>query len=245
MFVIEVPSDPSWIEYVAAFATAVSAIVIGWQAWLTRRSLAYVSESLREARIARLEATFPRITFDAPGWPIHSVDLWASDSWDMDGIDANHVFRVPRDAKNTLFARFELSVKNEGQRAANLKFTDVLAEAVDESHGTRRGLSPIEPGETVTFALTFAASVGTWIERARAFETDSEQVILRASILHYGPGDSDIDETHEVVMRGRLLREDSDLTGSWQLDASFTEARIQVMPATRTYWKSRSRNEKF
>ncbi|QDZ13576.1 hypothetical protein [Humibacter ginsenosidimutans] len=76
---------------------------------------------------------------------------------------------------------------------------------------------------------------------------DEKPVANRLKITYIGPRDADVTEVHEVVVRGSCLVPVSDATGDWTIERDVFDANMEasVLPARRTYWRSRSQKLEF
>lgn len=264
-------NDSNWLDYVAAGATALSAIVIAWQAWQTRaavksseanveaaqqsvevaqQSVKVATQALRESQLARLEAGVPRITVSTENWVetqnaiVETPTEGAPHTTRQ--IKAEDQFKLPRDARRELYIRHAIIVRNDGPGAVTV--------AVGPFATAEGGSSEvIVPGAEREYTLTIRKSIAEWIEvlEQGSVKTETNRqtraVAHRAKVTYVGPRDADVTEVHEVVFTGSLLRPVKDAVGDWEVDVIGWELDMlaEVLPARRTYWRSRSRREKF
>lgn len=255
-------SELTIIQWVTAVATAASALFIAVQAFLTRRSvemsregvLAAVesariaSNALRESQLARLEAGVPRLTLTCPAFPdepaqllepgADGVAVWKS-------IDRSMIFKLPRDADKELRLRHKVVIRNDGPGAASIQWPFLTF-----SPGR---LGPLNVGESRECTVQIRRPVREWIEMLESGGGDEPELSDASPLcgtlqfVYEGPRDADITETHTVEFRGSPLAPVKDAVGDWTASLFFTgpEVIARTLPATRTYWKSRSEEEKF
>jgi len=236
---------------VAAVATTVSALVIAIQAWYTRKSVAAsveatrIAESaLRESQIARIEAAVPRLSLRV-GRSVDVAKLYIADHWPPQRVPVNATFVLPRDAERNLQVRHTVTVTNDGPATASITPRAVFGGYLMEL------ATPIRPGESGDFELMITRPVSEWIDLAR--QTRDTPIsrgpeAARFTFTYEGPRDSDVTEVHEVVIRGSVLTEVEDANGTWRpfYDDGFAALMpIDVLPATRTYWRSRAAREEL
>jgi len=110
----------------------------------------------------------------------------------------------------------------------------------------------IAPGEVREYALSIRKSVQDWIGLLEPGDEDpadkhGRAESHRAKVTYVGPRDADVTEVHEIVFYGSVLRPVKDAVGDWEIDTTGWDYDMTavVLPAIRTYWRSRSRGEKF
>lgn len=249
---IVVQTQPSALEWIAAGATAVSAVVIAWQAWQTRRSVQasekavdVAQAALTESQLARVESGVPRlfVTPGPPSGPEHVVQFVRHRPLP---VTSEEIFKLPRDAERLLLSKHSLTVRNDGPGTILPRF------ASSPSVDILRTIHPIPPGTERVYEFSVSHPVARWIEILSARQ-DAEgskiyPVCGTLDVIYSGPRDSDVDETHQVVLRGSLLVAVEDAEGDWRRYDDFpynSTMSVEVLPATRVYWQSRSANVKF
>lgn len=242
-----------WIEYVAAIATSVSAIVIAWQAWLTRssvkaseRAVTLAEATLRESQIARVEARVPALSVQSSSMVNRDGTFWLRDAWTKESVPGDYVFVLPRDQDVSLFSQHKFTVRNDGPGTATI--------GMDANPGFIASTASlvIGAGEEIEYGANIQLKVTEWIKRIPT-EKDAEGKLIypecgRITVTYDGVRDSDITETHEIVLRGSVLAPIEDAHNTWRrlFEADWAEVMpVTVLPATRTYWRSRTANEKF
>jgi len=236
---------------VAAGATTVSAGVIAMQAWYTRKSVAAsveatrVAESaLRESQIARIEAAVPRLSVRVNG-PVYVTGLTYAEKWPFTNVPQSATFVLPRDAERLVQVQHTVTVTNDGPGTATITPHAVFGGYMMELS------TQIPPGESGDFDLLIARPVSEWADlerKARNTAISRGPEAARFTFTYEGPRDADVTEVHEVVIRGSVLTESEDANGVWRphSDTDFGAfMNIEVLPAKRTYWRSRAAREEI
>ncbi|MCP2636758.1 hypothetical protein K0817_009295 [Microbacterium sp. HD4P20] len=239
---------------IAAIATTLSAIVIAVQAWYTRKAVVASEEStvvaeraLQETQIARIESGVPHLTVTTPGY-VDATKLSAAipGSWQKRAVASTETFVLPRDADLQLSLRHSATLLNDGPGTAMIR-----------ARGTDGGSAyvlaePVPPGESHEFVLTVTHTVSEWVALLEPEDAAAKPlrypVSARFWLTYTGPRDADVTETHQIVIRGSALLAVDGANGTWRAETSEdfgTTLGAQVLPATRTYWRSRSANDKF
>jgi hypothetical protein len=252
-------TEPNAVEYVAAIATAVSALVIAWQAWQTRSSVkasqetvkasnsavAVAQDALRESQLARLEAGVPRIFVIAQPW-IDAAKVRGpkagGERWESADVDPTTVFKLPRDGDIRLGVEHPITVRNDGPGSVRLQ---TAPQAVRYPNGDLYDV--FSAGESRQGTYYIQKSVKEWVELAEAVARGAKPVANQLQITYTGPRDADVMEVHEVVVRGSCLVPVPDAIGDWTIegDTFDTNMDASVLPAQRTYWRSRSQKLEF
>jgi hypothetical protein len=248
---IVVQTQPSALEWIAAGATALSAVVIAWQAWQTRRSVQasekaveVAQAALTESQLARVESGVPRLIVTTSAFPA-SEKLWRHDVSPSVLVAETDVFKLPRDAKTGLSFSHTFKVRNDGPGTVAPRFSGSGGAWVHFSP------EPILSGTEKEYTFTVRLSVARWV-KILASETPGDEaespICATIDVVYSGPRDSDVDETHRIIVRGSALQAVEDAEGDWRRykdDDWNTTVTARVAPATRTYWRSRSANVKF
>ncbi|MBZ4488180.1 hypothetical protein LQ938_11075 [Microbacterium sp. cx-55] len=229
----------TWLDYVGPLATAASAAVIAWQAWLTRSALKTSQIALRESQISRVEAQAPRLSVYAAGvdpepmWLVHAPGAMHLDAV---SIPNSHVFKLPRDADQEVILGASFMFSNDGPGNAILTVEDDSGDVFSEM------LAIV--GEGQRYEYWVKKTVAEWV---RLLRLGGQQRISRLTVRYEGSRDSDVSEAHVIEVHGNALRPVVDAEGDWRvIDYSDAERVVgSVLPTTRTYWKSRTRNETF
>ncbi|QIS39117.1 hypothetical protein [Clavibacter capsici] len=259
----ELVTETSWLEYAAVIVAALSSVVIAWQAFLTRsavkasrdaveaskETVRVAEAALRESQLARLETQVPRV-FVTTGPYVFADTVTmitrVENRTTYGDASGDKEFRVPRDATTSLSVDLDFQVRNDGPGTVALLFS-ASAEAADDE-----GSNLVGPLQSQVFTVKISRTVQQWIQLAGRADVASEFSELKPcfaiTIKHVGPRDSDVEEVHEIRAFGSVLKEDPQAVGTWVINGKdFGDDFIEtlVLPAQRTYWKSRSRKEKY
>lgn len=257
---IVVQTQPSFVEWIAATATAASAGVIAWQAWQTRRSVQASEDAvqiaqaaLTESQLARIESGVPRLTVTTPMIP-EAEKLWRRDGFQRVMIAEDEIFKLPRDADLILGFEHTFTVRNDGPG------TVLPLTRASESVSVQGFAEPIPPNSERVFTFAVRRTVAEWVTLLKpevaisTKEVDGESertvhpVCASVDVVYSGPRDSDVDEIHTVSLRGSALVAVSDAQGDWRRYSDFEwdgTLRARVAPAIRNYWRSRSAGVRF
>jgi hypothetical protein len=249
---IVLTSAPQWWEIAAALATTLSALVIAWQAFLTRKSVAasekavtVAQAALVESQIARIESGAPRLSVTRVGWFDVAEAKVRFEGKEARLVNVDDVFKLPRDGKVSLGIHIELEVRNEGPGTATL----MVGAAVDKnSYGYRMELAPGVSEKTSVF---FERPVAEWIALTDEVGDDGSRESKKAgsiTVIYCGPRDADLDEVHTMEVRGSLLLPVEDAQGDWRPHHDPFETQsfhVAQSVVTRTYWRSRQAHQTF
>lgn len=253
---IVVQAQPSALEWIAAGATVASAAVIAWQAWLTRRSVQASEQatevaraSLTESQLSRIEDGFPRITVSTPKY-VPDTQVWRLDTEGATLVSENDIFKLPRDADLELRVDHTFTVRNDGPGTVLPRIT-----TWDGARGFQR-IDPIRAGDEQVYSFQIIHTVADWVKLLKSDATaergnDDATVHPKCGsvrVKYAGPRDSDVDEDHVVEVRGSALIAVENAQGDWRRAAEGewgSTLTAAVLPATRTYWRSRSAHVKF
>ncbi len=248
---------PQWWEITAAVATALSAGVIAWQAFQTRKSVAaseravaVAQAALVESQIARMESGVPQISIfptgyiDAASAVVRIIGEGIGNTIRRPTTD-DDVFKLPRDAGTFIETAYSFTARNDGPSSATLRFI-----------GTRGvSMSPfreqLHPGESVDVDVTISRTVAEWVQLVDEVRPNGTRAAKRAAVLqvnYKGPRDADVDEVHRIVVHGSLLMPVEDAEGDWRPHHHPFEDQtfgVDMPTVERTYWRSRKANEKF
>lgn len=232
-------------EVLAAIATSISALVIGWQAWWTRKSVKDTEKTLRltrkelkrgsavfrDSQRARIDAEMPRLTI--------AVDAPTYASVGLDEQPESESFTMPRDAGILITTRLRLTVLNDGPRSAPVI--------------SRRHFDPTQLDEEFTlkigepkYLLVYVQhTLARWIELAMPYLSPGSEAIEEPGfeMTYTFPGDFGAFETHEVILGGSIVEPVPDDSGGWRLALldpnRYGHFAGVVKPFTRRYWASR------
>lgn len=244
---------PQWWEITAALATAISAGVIAWQAFLTRKSVAasekavtVAQASLVESQIARIETGAPRLSVKQRNWPNpDEATVRFERGGETRTVNDTDIFKLPRDGKVELTIAIDVEMRNDGPDAAVMKLEAVT--------GRVSAGYPIEltPGQVFAASIDFTLTVAEWIALIDEVGKDGKRAAKKAGAItatYRGPRDADLDEVHVMDVHGSLLLAVEDAQGDWRPHHHPFELQTFKLTApvvTRTYWRSRQANQKF
>lgn len=253
-------ADPIWLDYVAAGGVLASAGVVGWQAWQTRaavkvsqkaveasrESVAIAEQALRESQLARLESTVPRIFVTTTPY-VHVTKVLRPEEKRVKGYEnrevrADEIFKLPRDAALNLQVEHTFRARNDGPGSVLLRLS--------RGYWQARDINPIiAPGETVEGGFWIHHTVAEWIDILESGTEKEPAESFRMTATYVGPRDADVAEHHTIVVTGSILEPVPDAKGDWRLrEDTFDNlgaVSASVLPATRTYWRSRSKKIEF
>jgi hypothetical protein len=246
---------------VAAIATSVSAIVVGFQAWFTRRSVVDTAAALELARQefargedlrvqaerSRIDAEMPRLTVimgtgftdpREPGWVAALVET--TGHYETSPALAR-VYVMPRDAETRIDISLQVTVLNDGPRSAALFVSDRLNDDKPD-RSIVLGL-----GETSRFEVTVRRSLRRWIELGVPYIDASGAAPIDESAFELSytfPGDAGAIENHSVIVGGSIVEREPGNDAGWRVLPFKPEGRYgQVgggaQPFTRRYRVSR------
>jgi uncharacterized protein (DUF1778 family) len=234
----------SWVELVAAAATTASAIVIAWQAWLTRRSLKLAEQTLDETRLVRLDARAPRVFLSALDYPdTRTAEMrdFTFGGGSLETIPEGHRFTLPGHTNWEIRWSFPLTLMNDGPGSVVPEFATERAMWVDGEGAL------VPPREAREFHVSIALTVEEWIRAAETSRDPEAPETARLSVAVQGPDDSDVSDTWDISITGSLLdHPPGDRTGWAYLTEDFYGTlRVKTERRTRVYWRSRARGEKL
>ncbi len=246
---------PQWWEITAALATAISAGVIAWQAFLTRKSVAasekavaVAQAALVESQLARIEAGAPRLLVRAQGWvAADDARLRSDPGTSPRPVTTEDVFKLPRDGKVSLGISYPIEIRNDGPSTA------VVMIASRYTNGNSIGFNvQLAPGESKEQSVWFARSVAEWVELTDDVGEDGKRTGGKSAgaitVTYRGPRDADLDEVHTMQVIGSLLLPVADAQGDWRPHLDPFEPQsfgIGAPTVERIYWRSRQAGQKF
>jgi len=241
----------AWATVGSAVATAISAVVIAYQAKLTRESVGASREavvvaqrSLEESQIARLDAGAPRLLVSALVVPQTIRYKEGTPGPEFKGLRSlpvtdGQIFKMPLHKDYEFSAIVTVTVENEGPNSVELSFSPSVSSmdfALARSLNLRSGRSM-----EVTYAVR--KSLAEWIAD---YHLDENAQRHQLTIDYQGTRDADVQERHVVHTRILMVSPIPNQDGDWGvLSGHIMHASCEVLPATRTYWKSRTRGRKF
>lgn len=244
-------------EYIAAAATVVSAGVIAWQAFETRKSVkaaqkavSIAQETLSQSQISLIEQTAPRLFVKSDG-PLDPNVMISDVAPGLVKLADDRVLRLPKEATLTIRVLCEVEIRNEGTATVSIQFSsEFLITRYDSDENelwTEHARSAvIDAGKSTEGKFVVERTVAEWaaIDDQRASGDPGEP--YRFEVTYIGPRDADIIEKTVVTLGGSLLEPVPDELGAWKLrGGGGWELRSVVQPSTRIYYKSRTNDELF
>lgn len=235
----------------AALATAASAAFIGWQAFLTRKTITTAeaqvkaagkqvdaaNSQVRVAELARLDATAPVLLLAVKD--LDKLELFLPGEGGR-AVLPSETFEVPGDLTTYVQVQVRIRVGNQSPRMVPLHFGQVGGEELDV-------VEWIPPQGTADVTHSVALPVSDWIRLA---DEPRHPHAATMYVRYQGQRDQDIDDIWLVELHGSVLRQDERNHGTWRtvLDAVPPERAsltALIRPGARVYWKSRTLQETF
>lgn len=242
---------PDWLDYAAAGATAISAGVIAWQAWLTRRTLKSTEASvqiaqdgLKEARFVRLDANVPRLHFevDKPAGAFRVFGWDRDESVNLDDV----TLKMPKDGDDWITFDLPARIHNDGPWSASVELNHIFT-PVDATRWGKKFMIP--PGTTLIGAINLNSDVSYWVEAAQHEVQESKTFKpLRITATYSGNRDSDVDEIHSFTLLGSPIAAVEKQLGDWRArgrDDFNSGLRLIPHKVERVYWRSRKAGTKY
>jgi hypothetical protein len=237
----------------AAIATTASAIVVGFQAYHTRRS-AQASEdavgvaqaTLRESQMARLEARAPHLHLSVEKYLFGEVTVREGRGTRKPVVTqpSGAVYRTPRDAVKILRTRAKFAVRNNGTEVVELTPSRPVTDANGEQ--TRKLL--LEPGQKFEGSFLVGNKLEEWIRLSKVQEglEDGNDLASSFTLTYSGPNDFDLEETMDIEVRGTLVAPVAEEGDGWELqDLLARDLTSTLLPTRRKYFVSRTANKQF
>lgn len=241
----------SWVSHwstwdfaaIGAAATVLSAAVIGWQSFETRRSAAKAGQSvlisqelLYESKRERIDARFPDILCETDGRGFRDEIVGG----ERKSVAYRREFSVKADGHRVFRVGVDVKLTNNGPDPVQIHFSVPVFQSED------RFLSEYKLVGGGYFAFTYfiTRTVREWIELAEARENGDTSNTHIQTVSYGGPGDADADESVEVVCSGSLLERVTGSTEDWRVSQE-DKLNVVVGPSIRTYWLSRTRKLKI
>lgn len=226
----------SLAENLVAAATLALAAVGAVQTWVTRQAVVATRKDVREARLARVDATAPRVTFLATGysWPPH-IPV-ASDVTGRMPLNHDTSFVLPKDAATNVYVAGHFEMVNEGRATALVTLPeDVIVvqrqPAVGQQPDPPRDQQTSEQLRTVrVHTLRPGESVPIWVRAARPFagwvgqedgQVPSLPPLVKTVIVEDTFADGVVDRT-ELQLRGHPLVPSGRDDGHWVMNPLLT-----------------------
>lgn len=249
--------DATQATVLAAAATSVSAFVIAWQAWETRRTAAATEKTLGvsqdslstsralavEALRTRLDARGQavRIHVAQPEWP----PLQPSDFGEPQPLPHGTTYRTSRDRDVQLMLRASLTIVNEGDRDATLNLHPPLRPVGESGPFPPYGYERVVPsGGRLEASLEEARPISQWVQNWDDAEAGKPpSAIIVAEVICSDGFDEGIVDRWRIELTGRPIRpidgDDSGWALNHQLDSAPRPISAIVHPQERLYYLSK------
>jgi len=239
---------PEIVASIAALATSASAIVIAWQAILTRNSvkvsrnaLLLAERSYRRDLIATIESRsrVPRIEVGNLNRSLSIVGRGEREAI----ATADDVFRFPRDEDRSAVVRLTLRITNEGDRAMTIQAK--WPARFENTQGVGTPWVKLDAGDEISTTLWLSKPLGALREAGGSTQLLERPGTLHGTMQYDGPLDADMSLHHHVYIMISPLVENPDMTGDWSFNDTPDVVSMISLGGARTYWESRSEGIKL
>jgi len=219
----------SLAENLVAAATLALAAVGAVQTWVTRQAVVATRKDVREARLARVDATAPRGTFLATdcSWPPHTPV--SSDFTGRTDLTHETAYVLPRDAAMRVYVAGHFEMVNEGRATALVTLPEdviVLPRSYPDGPPTDPPcdletsqqlrsvkVRTLRPGESVPLWVRGARPVGEWVGQGDG-PVPSLPPLVKTLVVEDTFADGVVDRT-ELELRGHPLVPSGRDDGCW------------------------------
>ncbi|WP_210479199.1 hypothetical protein [Naasia sp. SYSU D00948] len=226
---------------VAALLAGVGAIIVARQTVWTKEAVKQAAKSLEEQQIARIEVGLPRhrLVYGGtyPGGRISGPEGTLGD---------DRFFHLPNDDDALVVVQLVGTVRNDGPGAVYLKPNPNspplgllhIAEAghadwdVDAAHELH-----VPSGSEESFLFAIQRTVREWVEITEGRASGA----YRVDMVYAGPGDTDADVHHALVVRGSVLQQAHAKNIYVLNDVENFSLSVISEPARKIYWRSRAK----
>ena len=260
------------VRYGAA-AAGLSVVVIGLQAWETRRaseaadralqhaqaSIAVSERTALEAARTRLDARAPTIhvTVGKPEWPPKRPPQFQGGEPGAVGLDEQ--LYLPRDEQMQILVTVDGVIRNESAITVELSTNNLsFSRYVAADDGSSRLVWDypatyqrhlLDSGKQLEFRLHEARPVSAWVQNAEAStEGVTPPQVIVGEVIFSDPFDNGIVDNWRVELTGQPLEHVSDVQGGVRVPRVLVGDAPMVAtirPVVRRYYHSKSNNEEF
>jgi len=252
----------------AAGAASLSALVVAWQAFETRRaanaavasldltrsaqgaaeqSLAAAVQLASEAARSRRDARAPLINVrlqGEPDWPPLQPSSFGGEPQPLHGTK----FRVPKDEDQQVLVRQRLLVTNRETYPVALQATQIVPAA--QPGVMNVPLVHVEPGDTVSLLCQEARSLKAWIGVAEDREAGRPGAEVIGMLWHSDSYDDGVVDYWEVRIGGCPVQSISEEVGGWFVVNHWAPGAPPalgsiLMPRHRRYFLSKANNREL
>ncbi|MCF6509523.1 hypothetical protein E9549_19260 [Blastococcus sp. MG754426] len=247
-----------------------SAGVIAWQSWETRKNARAAGEAARAANEAldlarsqeghtrtliaeairtRIDAKTPTLTLrpEPPIWP--PVRRLADNLRPDEALPPGTAFTMPRDREIPILVRQPLTVHNATDQPMDLTANLPLYDR--ESRGLI-GQQITVPGRySLRVYHVIQQTLGEWVASAELREKGEPGLEWRLQFNYVDQADTGAMDTYEVATGGLPIERVPQELGNWRIaklrleGSAFDVIDSSVLPRRRRYWLSRTRNQEL
>jgi hypothetical protein len=245
----------AWIAAVAAVAAAA---IVSWQSYETRRSVQAAVEGLRlsrqqvnEAIRSRIDAAMPVITVTAsrPDWPPVEPSAFRGEAQPLLAGPQSPTLFMPRDADRRIAVRARVVVRNNSAQHVLVLADGLLPSRVIP---VDQDLLEIAPGETLEGTMEVDRTLRDWVTIYASRSSGDPGPKHRATITYLGHGDTSATDIWTIMLSGTPIEPVDEFDAGWRVSAepsaqngSPASMGTGVAPSVRTYYLSKTRNEKL
>lgn len=222
----------SLAENLVAGGTLALAAVGAGQTWVTRQAVVATRKDVREARLARIDATAPRVTFLATehSWPPH-IPV-ANDMTGRMPLNHDTSYVLPRDAATNVYVAGYFEMVNEGRTTALVTLPeDVIVVQQQPADGQQPDpprdqqtseqlrtvkVHTLRPGESVPIWVRAARPLAGWVGQGDG-PVASLPPLVKTVTVEDTFGDGVVDRT-ELQLRGQPLVPSGKDDGHWVMN---------------------------
>lgn len=246
---------------VAAMGTFAAAVVVAWQAVMTRKAVQAAEDSADLARKAadisqelvaeavktRLDARAPStslVMLDAAQWPPYEP----SDFGEAQQVRAAAHYNETRDANQRIQVRGYVELTNHWTKPLTLKLGNVVPTDWDQQASVPRTVK-VPPGKEVGLFIIQTRTVAEWIAAYLDRQNSGASYDTHANIGFSDDMDEGVTDVWSAVIAGSPLRPVHGMAGTWEVlpnpsdDASGRQIlQCVLLGMERIYFLSRRRN---
>lgn len=239
---------PELVSAIAALATSASAIVIAWQAVLTRSSvkvsrnaLILSERSYRSDLITTIESR-SRVPAIEVGKLVRTLAIIGVRGAETIATESD-VFRFPRDENRFAVVRLDLRILNEGDRPMTIQAK--WPARFETPPGAETPWVKVLAGEEMSLVLALRKSLLELRDVGGTPELLERPGTFVGTIEYDGPLNADMSLYHHVYIMVPPLVENTEMTGDWGFAETPDVHSMISLGGARTYWESRSEGVKL
>jgi len=234
---------------VGSGATAVSAAIIAWQAYETRRSVRASRDGLALSRSMSVEATKTRLDARAPRLRVlfrssydDPVRAWGG-SGEPEPWPTSEILRQPKHDRQRFVLAAEFVVMNEGDRSVEISLTGPINWSFRDGRDPSNDAIVLPPGKSNAFWLRDVRPLSDWVQNWQAYERGvaPSQVVV-GEVICSDPYDEGVVDRWRLNLICYPFEPVPDETGAWRARTEVGEPRVvtaHVPPQRRQYYVSK------